>query len=411
MRALYAWAIRILVVTVCGFAAVQYIRWATVDWLASTGKAEDLDRAARIDPGDEAVLARSALFRSQNDDPSPAVDEELQRAARMNPLDSEVLMALGLREELRGNDAQAVLWLTRAATVDHQFKPTWTLANYYYRANQPDKFWSMMQRCLSLDPLGFDPTPVFDLAWNETGDSKKILSLIPKKGSRPVQYLNYLINTGRVDAAFEVWPEALAAARTAVPPNSGALAAFPDFLAVKNRIPEAVAAWNQLVDAGAIASGRLDPQAGASIADPEFRFPPLERMFGWTIASNPGAAGSIGSGSLRFEFDGNEPESARLLFTVAPVLSGRRYRLVWTSDAGSLSSPTDPGLAFRIVQLPGNTATQCPLLATGTGAACEFGIQSGVQAIRIDLSYMRALGTTRIEGVLRISKIRLEFAP
>ncbi len=403
---MFGWAIRILVVAVCGFATVESIRWAAADWLASTGKPEEFERATRIDPNDEEVLARSAIFRSNSGDFSPVVDKELHRATSLNPLDSDVLIALGLREELRGNDAQAESWLTRAAAVDHQFKPAWTLANYYYRANRPDKFWPMIERCLRLEPFGFDPTPVFDLAWNETGDSKKILDLIPKGGSRPVQYLNYLINTGRVDAAFEIWPAALAAARSAVPPSGAALTGFPDFLEQKDRIPEAVRAWNQLVEAGVIASGRLDPEAGHSIADPDLHFPPLEKVFGWRASSDTGVAASAAAGSIRFEFDGNEPESVRLLYTMAPVLPDRRYRLVWTSDGTGLKLPADPGFAFRIVQGPGDTATQCPLLG---GAACAFSVLPGTRDARIELNYRRALGTTRAEGVLRITSVRLEF--
>jgi hypothetical protein len=406
MKPLFGWAIRILTIAVCAFATVESIRWATADWLASTGRPEGFERAMRIDPNDEEVLARSAIFRSNNGDLSPVVDDELHRAAGMNPRDSAVLIALGLREELRGNDAQAESWLTRAAAVDQQFKPAWTLANYYYRANQPDKFWPMIERCLTLEPFGFDPAPVFDLAWNETGDSKKILSMVPRVGSRPGQYLNYLINTGRVDAAFEVWPEALAAARAAAPQNGAALAGFPDLLEQKDRIPEAVRAWNQLVDGGMIASGRLDPEASHSIADPDFRFPLIDRVFGWRAASDAGVAVSVTSGSVRFEFDGNEPESFRLLYTVAPVLPGRRYRLVWMGDGTNLRSPTDPGFAFRIVQRAGDTATQCPLFG---GAACAFGVLPGTREVRIELNYKRALGTTRAEGVLRISSVRLEF--
>jgi tetratricopeptide (TPR) repeat protein len=406
MKAMVGWAIRILVIAVCGLATAESIRWATADWLASTGRPEEFERATRIDPNDEEVLARSAIFRSNNGDLSPVVDEELHRAVSLNPLDSDVLIALGLREELRGNDAQAETWLTRAAAVDHQFKPAGTLANYYYRANRPDKFWAMIERCLRLEPFGFDPTPVFDLAWNETGDSKKILDLIPRGGSRPGQYLNYLIHTGRVDAAFEIWPAALAAARSTVPPSGAALAGFPDFLEQKDRIPEAVRAWNQLVDGGAIASGLLDPEAGHSIADPDFRFPLLDRVFGWHAASDTGVAVSAAAGSLRFELDGNEPESVRLLYTVAPVLPGRRYRLVWTSDGTGLHSPSDPGFAFRIVQPPGDTATQCPLPG---GAACTFSVQPGTRGARIELEYKRALGTTRAEGVLRVTSVRLEF--
>jgi tetratricopeptide (TPR) repeat protein len=410
MRALFAWPVRILVVSVAVFATVESVRWATVDWLASTNEPGALAHAARIDPEAEEVLARSAVVRSNDGDPSPAVEAELRRAASLNPLDSEVLLALGLREELKGNDAQAEDWLTRAVAVDHQFKPAWTLANYYYRANRPDKFWPMIERCLSLEPFGFDPTPVFDLIWNETADSTRILSLIPRRGSWPVQYLNYLISTGRVDAAVGAWPEALAAAHAAVPPNGAALKGFPDFLEQKDRTTEAVKVWNQLVDDRTVASGHLDPKAGISIADPDFRFPLLASAFGWQVSTDNGVAAGISSGSVRIELDGNQPESVRLLFTIAPVVPSRRYRLVWTDDAKDLSAPMDPGFVFRIVQEPGNRDTQCPLLAAGPGTACDIDILPDSRDVRIELDYIRALGTTRAQGVLLVSGVRLGFA-
>ncbi len=90
----------------------------------------------------------------------------------MSPLDSGVLMALGLREEFRGNPAKAEAYLVRAAEIDHQFKPAWTLANYYNRTNQPDKGWPMIERILNLDPLGFDLAPVFELCWRQASDNQ-----------------------------------------------------------------------------------------------------------------------------------------------------------------------------------------------------------------------------------------------
>jgi tetratricopeptide (TPR) repeat protein len=410
MKAAFAWVVRLLVLLSCLFVTAESVRWAIADWLTSTSRPEDAVRAARIDPDAEESLARSAIVRSSEGDLSPAVDEELRRALALNPLDSDVLMALGLREELRGNDTRAEDYLRRAVEVDHQFRPAWTLANYYYRANQPEKFWPMVARCLNLDPLAFDPTPVFDLLWNETTDSKKIRSLISGRGLLPVQYLNYLIETGRVGPAVEVWPEAFAAARAAIPPVYGPLKEYPGFLEEHNRLPAAVDAWNELVDAGINSSGRLDPKAGVSVADPGFRFPPSDTVFGWQILNDKGVAASLSPGSLRIELDGNEAESVRLLQTVAPVLPGRRYRLVWAGDGKDLNSASDPGFVFQVVQQPGNSSLKCPLFAPGSDAACTVDILPESRDVRIELHYVRALGTTRAQGVLRISSVRLEFA-
>ena len=43
----------------------------------------------------------------------------------------------GLAAETRGDAALAEKWLQEAATVDRQYEPRWTLANFYFRQSQP----------------------------------------------------------------------------------------------------------------------------------------------------------------------------------------------------------------------------------------------------------------------------------
>lgn len=395
--------------------------------MASAGTPEALERAIRFAPDRVDLVARAAIYRNDSGDPSAlledpqTVDEDLQRAERLNPLNSSVLMTLGLREEFGGNSAQAERYLVHAVEIDHQFKPAWTLANYYFRANQPDKGWPMIQRVLDLDPLAFNPTPVFELCWQQAGNNteaaRKILSLIPKEGQRPVQYLQFLIATHRADAALEAFPKALAAAAANPddPYDRGALAGFADFLAGADRVGEAVTVWNQLVDRGIIHSGRLDPAKSVSIADPDFRFPGLPNMpntFGWHVAEIPGIFASGFAGSLRLEINGDEPQSFEILSTFAPVLSGARYRLRWKSDGSGLGAPRDPGFRFWIVQT-GEVDTECPPLLSEGNPVCEFAALADkspghIGKARIDLRYARAQGTTRASGVLQLFEVRLE---
>ncbi len=198
------------------------------------------------------------------------------------------------------------------------------------------------------------------------------------------------------------------------------LTGFVDFLAGADRMQEAVTVWNQLVDRGMIHSGRLDPVHGISIADPDFRFAPAAKAFDWRVDDIPGVSTSGFSGSLRFEIDGNEPQSFQILSVFAPVLSATRYHLDWKSDGSALNAPQDPGFRFQIVQQPGDVVTQCPpLLSSGSSAACDFVTPVGDRArtrtrktkrARIDLRYKRAQGTTRVSGTLQLSTVRLEFA-
>jgi tetratricopeptide (TPR) repeat protein len=426
---------RILFIAYCGFAAWRSVRIAVADWVASAGTVDALERATRFAPDDPRLLARMAIARSDNGDPSPDVDEGLRRAAQASPLDSGVLMALGLREEFRGNNAKAEGYLVRAAEIDHQFKPAWTLANYYFRNDQSNKGWPMIQRILNLEPLGFDTAPVFELCWRQSandqkGTAGKIFSLIPKRGHRPVQYLAFLIGTKRTDTALDVWPEALAAADAADASDVATLTRFVDFLGGSDRMREAVTVWNRLVDRGMIHSGRLDPAQGISIADPDFQFPPMAMAFDWLLAEVPGVSvsgftGSGLTGSLRFEIDGDEPQSFQILSVFAPVLSASRYRLDWKSDGSALNAPQDPGFSFQIVQQPGDVVTQCPpLLASGKSSACDFVTPTQttpgrgtseqvtseqIKRARIDLRYTRAQGTTRVSGTLRLFTVRLEL--
>ena len=424
-KAVFTLLCRVLLIALCGFAVWRSIRIAIADWLASAGTIDGFERAARFAPDNAELLAREAMYRNGNGDLSPAVDQDLRRAARLNPLDSAVLMTLGLREEFRGNSTKAEGYLVRAAEIDHQFKPAWTLANYYYRANQPDKGWPMIRRMLSLEPLTFDPAPVFELCWNQTTDAHRILSLIPKRGHRPIQYLEFLIKTRRTDAALDVFPEALVAADPADSSDIGTLTGFTDFLAGADRMPEAVTVWNRLVERGILHSGRLDPAKGISIADPDFKFTALPRTFGWRMAEIPGVFASWSSGSLRFEISGDEPQSFQVLSVFAPVLASRPYHLVWKSDGSSLNSPQDPGFRFQIVQQrtlqqTGEGATQCPPLLSPGKPVCDFIAPAPVELghsgpgsitrVRIDLGYTRAQGTTRVSGTLQLFNARLELA-
>ena len=184
---------------------------------------------------------------------------------------------------------------------------------------------------------------------------------------------------------------------------------FSEFLEQTNRVSDAVGVWNQLVDRRVVVSGRLDPAAGVSITDPDFDFPLIERGFGWRVIHDASVSVAKASLSLRFEFDGNEPETFGVLSADAPLLPGRQYRLLWKTDSSELNARKDPGFAWQIVQQPGNATTVCqPLLQAGDEGVCPFTSQSGAGGARLDLIYSRARGTTRAQGMLRISNVKLE---
>jgi tetratricopeptide (TPR) repeat protein len=413
-------------VAVCVFIFWQTIRAARADLASAPDTVVSLTRAVAIQPENADLVARAALLRSDSGDPLPTVDQDLIQALRLNPLNSELMIALGLRREFEGKTTEAGMYLAHAAEVDHAFRASWTYASFSYRMGQFDQFWAMAERCLHLEPLTYDPAPVFDLAWRvitesksgdskPSGDSKKILALLPRDGPRPVQYLNFLEQTNRAEAAIEAWPAALNSIDPSVPLDAAAVISFPDFLIAGDQVAGAVKVWNQLVDRGLIHSGHLAPDNGVSIADPTFTYPMLEKSFGWTVTHAPGAFASSLPAMMQFELDGNEPPGVTLLSALAPLAPGKSYRLVWKADSSRLSSPQDPGFYFDIAHSPDDVISVClPALEKGGNGSCEFTIppqqEAGYDAAHIELRYARALGTVRPKGILRLSEVRLEFA-
>ena len=333
--------LRVLVAAVCILCAWQSIRFARIDRLANNGNLGDLQQAIRMDPENPSLVARAALLRSESGDDSPEVNTALRRALVMNPRNSQVLIALGLREEFRGDSGGAERDLMRAVSVDRQFTPAWSLASFYFRADQPAKFWPVVQGVLSLDPLVVDLRPLFDLCWRETDNPEKVLSIIPRRPSIIFPYLQFLIESQRVNAAVKLVPTALSVARPTVPADRDELLALVDLLLQQKRGPDAAQVWNQLIDRDLVQSGRIQPDKGMSLADPEFQYPGVTQGFAWRAESPPGTSARIDR-YARFEFDGNQPERSRLLSTVAAVVPGRTYRMLWKIDSAASAWRTTP---------------------------------------------------------------------
>ncbi len=361
---------------------------ALADSLAHDGSAADFRRAVDMEPGDESLLAGQAIFQSEEGGHSIAIDTTLRHALAMNPLDAPAWITLGLRAESRGEAAEAERDLERAADVDRTFKPAWTLANYYFRAHQPEKFRCAISRCLSLiqpkdlQPMGFDPTPVFDLCWRQSDRSKEILHLIPRREETLVPYLKYLYKTNRTEAALEAWPEVIRVASHVRAADADALIGFDEYLIGANRIPEAIAVWNELAKRKIVRTGALD----------------IGRGFAWHVQPQPGVFVTEYPEAIQFEFTGDEPENCELLWRILPVTPETQWRLAWRIDP---RTGADPGLQFEV------GPAKCPLLRGN----CQFITGAAMQSVRLSLQYVRSLGTTRPRGILMLSRVRLDPNP
>ena len=153
---------------------------------------------------------------------SPA---ELRAALSLNPRLSSAWIQIGLDAEANGNLPEAETDLLRAARVDHLYAPAWTLANFYFRRGNVEKFWLWGERAAAL--ISDDYRPLLRLADAlDTSPSRVVARL---GGGAPLlrAYLDILINAQRLDAAQQV-AGLLAALRD--PADQDRLAAFAERL-------------------------------------------------------------------------------------------------------------------------------------------------------------------------------------
>src|SRR5208282_3538262 len=103
-------------------SADYWVRKLTVD---------GTEKALALTPWQASYYVQLAVLIS-DDDPKRAF-EALRRAVALDPSDSLSWIELGLRVESDGDSAAAERYFLRAAEVDKQYLPKWTLANYYFR--------------------------------------------------------------------------------------------------------------------------------------------------------------------------------------------------------------------------------------------------------------------------------------
>ena len=107
-------------------------------------------------------LDTSAVQSSEYAERLAAIDpvrarEALERAIRWNPRSSSALIALGLAKEHAADLEGATRDLLRAAEVDHQYLPAWTLTNFYFRRGDRPAFRKWARRSAELVPGDLEP--------------------------------------------------------------------------------------------------------------------------------------------------------------------------------------------------------------------------------------------------------------
>ena len=366
------------------FAASGFsIRLAQAEANFAKRNPKSVARAIEIMPRNTEYLAFRALELDYDGADSTPL---LERMASLNPLASAPRIQLGLAAEIHGDSESAERWLLEAARIDRQFEPRWTLANFYFRHENPAEFWKWIR--LALQVSYGDRRPAFDLCWRISEDPQEILTrAIPERGDVAAAYLAYLLEERRLPAAVTVALKLAAAGD----PNDRQLL---------------LTACDALIDAGDAASSSelwhaMGYPAPSGITAGDFEAPRIGHGFDWRIFDAPGVSHRAldAPPAHRVALNGQQPEACELLRQIVSLEPRARYVLEWEARTQSLSSPS--GLEWRIAGDHAPIGSQDDWRA----GALSFIAPSNLTAL--SLAYQRPSGEVRAEGWVELRHVRI----
>jgi tetratricopeptide (TPR) repeat protein len=378
---------------------VWNLRMAMADLAARRNSPDGTRLAMRWMPGNGAYAAQLAdeLYAS---DPV-AAKSLLQKAVRLNRVDAASWIQLGLLCE-SGNDLpQAEESLLQAAQVDSTFLPSWSLANFYFRHEQTDRFWNWAQKAAQMAPD--DATPLFRLAWYASPNAEAIENRLQmRRPAIQAQFVNFLITQGDPLAVSQAASHLLAAAGGA---SKEVLLSSCDWLLAQKRPDLALGLWHGLASRTSYSA----PAGGQLVTNATFGRPPSSHGFDWRLMTVEGVSSYLNAdpNALGFEFSGEEPDGFTLMTQTVPVEARKAYTLAvdYRSDGIAPGS----GLLWAVSdERTGTVLARTASLSSGTGGAYAcFTAPDGAAFIRLSLDYQRQPGTVRVEGKLALREVRV----
>ncbi len=376
----------LFVVLACAAGSWWSFQTARADYLFRQDTEQSLRAAIAILPDQPRYYARLAMH--QPDDAEPL----LEKALSISRYDSQATIDLALLKEAQGDYSAAEKLLLDAYGIDKTYLTRWTLANFYYRRDNMPEFWRWAHKAAEMP--ADDIQLLFQLCWRAAPNANviagKVLTSDPEVTR---QFLTFLQNRNELQAASVLAPRLITHGQA--DKDAPVLFSLVDRLTAANDAQQALSVWS------ALRNGGWAPSDGGMPFNASFSRQALPVAFDWHIYSADGLQPRMGPNGLEVEFSGRQPESCTIAEQTVALPKGvhtvtYRYRtagiaagtgLVWTAgDAKShdLSSPE-----FRTESFVFSTAE--PLML-----------------VKLRLEYHRAIGTSRFEGTLAVSNVKLE---
>ncbi len=407
LRRLGVLAIQSCCLTALFMGVVWNVRFGVADLLSSRNEPDSTRLAMRWMPLNGTYPAQLAdeIYAV---DPS-AAKSLLRRAVQLNRYDAASWIQLGLLCEAANDLPGAEKALLQAGTVDATFLPSWSLANFYFRQQNTERFWSWAQKAIEMEPD--DATPLFRLAWYVSPNGGEIASRLQIK--RPIiaaQFVTFLTTEGDPKAVTEAASRLLTENNDS---NIQTLLGACDWLIANKRADLALPLWNGLVARGQISYAALAANSTDRVTNGEFGKSPISRGFDWHLRTVEGVSSFLNSSpnALGFEFSGDEPDGFLLMDQTVPVQEGKNYALAVRYATTGIAPGS--GLTWSVAEdRSGAVLGRTESLSADQGGAAYacFAAPAGAAFVRLFLAYQRQPGTVRVEGKLALKGVRLTDA-
>jgi hypothetical protein len=405
----YTWARYLLVaVLLAGLlaAGTESLRMGWADYRMRQATLAGTEGAIALVPGHAEYHARLAALVADND-PNRA-RAALRQAVALNPWDARSWIELGLLAEADGDGAAAETLLLRAADLDHEYLPGWTLANYYFRHNNTGRFWFWAQRAAAM--VYGDPQPLFRLCTLVEPDGKLIDRLQIRNPSLRAWYLSYLLAQNRLD---RIGPAVHRVSEQNRAEDVPLLLIACERLLQTGQVDDAAEIWNRQADAGRVPFRTPAGRGEHLVANGTFLASPTSLGFDWRLPVVEGVSISREGElhGLRVTFSGSQPEDCEALVQFVPVWPRMRYHLQSVYRTQGIAAAG--GLGWRVTVANSGAALGESLnLASDADAEAGLWFDTPAQCrlVRLALRSHRVPGTTRTDGFLVLRTVDLRPA-
>ena len=326
-------------------------RQAIGAWYFRKHSPQDIQTAIEWDPGNpeyyDALATLTHLYSSAN--PADVVRLS-EKAAQLSPYNAGYWADLGAAYEWAGRNNDALRAFTRArALFPNSPEINWKAANFYVRTRRTSEALAALQKVLLED--GTKERQVFVLAVNATNDNQRILDqMLPLRAPVILDYLNFQIETGRMEAADQTWATLV---ESKLPFDLARSYPYLDALIQRRDVDRLTAAWAALCTRFPqdVCARESSPNL---ITNGDFAFAPLNGGLDWRVIQVQGAAvsedasvGVTGSKSLRIDFDGKKNLEYGHVLQYVPVTSNTIY--TFSAYVRAQGITTDSGPRFQVL--------------------------------------------------------------